>query len=91
MSLLNKLEKILENQAWICDRIRNQSVPIQKDSVHNSNKKYLINCLRSTREFINDNPNVLITKANKGNITVMLNRDEYTFKMEAILLDEKTY
>jgi len=41
--------------------------------------------------FCKNNPNILFTKADKGNITVAINREEYTNKMESMLQDKNTY
>ncbi|KAG5305534.1 MARF GTPase, partial [Acromyrmex insinuator] len=45
----------------------------------------------SSKKFINDHLNILITNANKGNITIVLNKDSYILKMEEILSDVDTY
>jgi len=38
-----------------------------------------------TNRFINDRPNVLITNADKGSITVVLDKGAYVSKMKEIL------
>jgi len=45
--------------------------------------------LKSTNEFIKNNPNILISRADKG--TVLLDKNEYVNKMEQILADNDTY
>jgi len=40
---------------------------------------------------LSDNPNLLITRADKGNSTVVLDRDVYLDKMNDLLSDENTY
>ena len=47
--------------------------------------------MRITKRFINDHPNILITNADKGNVTVALNKDSYVSRMEEILSDTSTY
>jgi len=45
----------------------------------------------STKKFITHNPDVIVTRADKGNITVDLNRMDYNNKMEINLSDNNTY
>jgi len=47
--------------------------------------------LKSTREFIHNNTNIIFTKADKGNATVVLNKSTYIRKMEELLSDQETY
>ena len=44
-----------------------------------------------SKKFLAENANVLITKADKGNKTVILSSTEYHDKMQALLNDENTY
>ncbi|EFN72061.1 hypothetical protein EAG_00118, partial [Camponotus floridanus] len=37
------------------------------------------------------NPDILFTRADKGNITVALNKDDYLSNMSVLLADENTY
>ena len=41
--------------------------------------------------FISENPEILITRADKGNTTVIMNRESYRRKMYEILNDQSTY
>ena len=47
--------------------------------------------LRKTVQFIKDNPNLLITKADKGNVTVIVEKNDYYTKVEICLNDENYY
>lgn len=49
--------------------------------------KYLV----ETKSFFKQHPEVLVTKADKGNITVVMNKSSYMEKMDTLLLDENTY
>ncbi|XP_053691042.1 uncharacterized protein LOC128739573 [Sabethes cyaneus] len=42
-------------------------------------------------KFLAENPNILVTKADKGNKTVIISSSEYQEKMESLLDDETTY
>lgn len=44
-----------------------------------------------SRKFLKENPNMLITKADKGNMTVVLSAEEYEDKMRMMLEDADTY
>jgi len=45
--------------------------------------------LKITNKFVRNNPNIIFTKANKGNITVALNKIEYLNKIEDVLMTPK--
>jgi len=47
--------------------------------------------LKSTREFVHNNTDIIFTKADKGNATVVLNKSTYIRKMEELLSDQETY
>ncbi|XP_033222538.1 uncharacterized protein LOC117176408 [Belonocnema kinseyi] len=47
--------------------------------------------LALTREFLSNNAEILITKADKGNITVLINRDSNNEKIEAIFCDKNSF
>jgi hypothetical protein len=51
----------------------------------------LISMSRSTSQFCKNNPNILFTRANKGNVVVALDRESYIEKMELTLNDISTY
>ena len=51
----------------------------------------ILDAARSVKEFMRINPNIIFTKADKGNVTVAIERTEYVNKMEAMLSDTNTY
>jgi len=51
----------------------------------------ILDAVSSTKKFLKDNPNILFTKADKGNIVVALDKNEYIKNMETCLLDSDTY
>jgi len=80
----------------ISSQIRNQSIPIIKrvfKSTHNLdvNEKMVLSWLKHTREFARKNPDILFTKADKGNATVSMDLAEYKNKMIEIFSDSNTY
>jgi len=80
----------------ISSQIRNQSIPIIKrifKRTHNLdvNEKMLLRWLKHTKEFARDNPDILFTKADKGNATVSMDLAEYKNKMTEIFSDSNTY
>lgn len=50
-------------------------------------RKDVIKC----KKFLKENPNLVITKADKGSRTVILTAEEYQTKMKDLLSDESTY
>ncbi|XP_015115626.1 uncharacterized protein LOC107040185 [Diachasma alloeum] len=51
----------------------------------------LMEKIKSAREFKKSHPEILFLKADKGNITVAVNREQYISKMSALLGDSTTY
>ena len=49
------------------------------------------NNLTLTKKFKKDNPEIFITKADKGNVTVVMNNTEYIEKVETAFSDRKYY
>ena len=47
--------------------------------------------IKSTQEFLKDEKQLLVTKADKENITVVLNKSDYNKKMNDLLNDQSTY
>lgn len=92
----NNLHKIRNKQPEIAINIRNQSLPIihslsRNNSVPNSLDKDIMRDLRATKEFIKKNTDILFTRADKGNITVALDKSVYITRMEELLQDKSTY
>jgi len=44
-----------------------------------------------TAKFCKNNPNIIFIKADKGNVTVAMDREEYISRIEVMLQDENTY
>jgi len=44
-----------------------------------------------TKKFLFDHPDIVVTKADKGNVTVSLNRTDYLNKMHDLLSDRETF
>jgi len=81
------IEKNLFKEVEIIgNNIRNQSIPIIKRlfrnmNNNNQNEKLLLRCLQHTRRFTKDNPDILFTKADKGNATVAMDVNDYKNRM----------
>ncbi|KYN07871.1 hypothetical protein ALC62_01155 [Cyphomyrmex costatus] len=80
----------------IINFVRNNFIPILNRLNNNfpsSNvtEKHILEWLSKTKKFINEHHNLLITNADKGNVTVFLDRNTYLSKMEDILSDRDTY
>jgi len=91
------IEKNLLNEMEVIgNSIRNQSVPIIK-RIHNikkngnDNDKMLLRWLNCTKKFVKENPDILFTRADKGNATVAMDLSHYKNSMNDILSDPNTY
>jgi len=82
----------VENQT----RMRNTIIPQFHKFLHikppkNNITERLTHLLKNTIKFNRNNPDIIFTRADKGNITVALNRSSYLKKMEELLEDTITY
>jgi len=50
-----------------------------------------MNLKKTCNQFIKNNPQIIFTRADKGNTTVILERNEYINKMKNMLQDKETY
>lgn len=76
--------------------IRNTSIPLFHKFLHQNKPKDAIeiqlrNLHKKTSQFHKDNPDILFTRADKGNITVALKKDSYISNIEELLNDNNTY
>jgi len=66
--------------------------PIRKLKIYRSDIDIKITeSVLNTKRFIKEHPNIIFTRADKGNTVVALDRDEYVRNMEACLSDPDTY
>jgi len=90
-------KNIFKEVDGISNHIRNQSVPLIKKLLNKrsnslgQNEKLVLNWLKQTKSFAIENPDVLFTKADKGNATVAMDLFEYNNKMTEIFSDANTY
>jgi len=74
--------------------IRKDSIPILnsiKYSSPNSSIDTLLNLgLKELKLFVTNHPNLLITRADKGNTTIILTINDYIYKIYEILSDNNT-
>ena len=76
--------------------IRNRVLPIINNLTNfklsdlSNHDKFLIYLAKLTGKFIRDNPNLLFTRADKGSVTVAMERHDYLTKMTNLLNDEDT-
>lgn len=57
----------------------------------NERERFLLHTVDQTKKFLNRNKNLLILNADKGNVTVAMEKDDYDLKMCNILNDMMTY
>lgn len=93
--------KYIETNIGKCDEeskidIRNKAIPILKDFYNNnietnSQDKLILKWIDITKKFVKEHPEVIFTNADKGNVTVAINKFEYEDKMNLLLSDVSTY
>lgn len=47
--------------------------------------------IEKTKQYLKENPDILVLNADKGNVTVLMNKNDYIHKMETLLNDNGTY
>jgi len=93
----NLLRKMVVIKTIYLNYIRNTVQPI-RDYISKNNylkplsfERRLKSLVRSTTEFCNSHPNVIFIHADKGNVTVTLNKELYLNKIEDISSDTSSY
>jgi len=76
--------------------VRNRVLPFLHNIKHKARHKdtkdiQILELLQKTKKFVKNNPNVIFTRADKGNVTVALDKNDYYIKIEEILKDTETY
>lgn len=85
-----------KNLSGFVPKIRNTIIPKFHKFLHHNHKfnpidDRITKMYKATKLFQKDNPNILFTRADKGNVMVALDKEVYTQKTEELLLDENTY
>jgi len=97
IQLIKNIENnIIKLDPDIQKEIRNRSVPLIHNLMSTSlygdtNDRKIIQLINITNNFIKMKPNIIYTRADKGNITVALNRTDYINELEKIFSDKDTY
>ena len=76
---------IREKSTSIINRLPSHSIPTHK------NVKDLIELAHLTKTFLINNPDLILTRADKGNTTVALDKHKYIINIERLLCDTDTY
>ncbi|XP_071578466.1 uncharacterized protein [Temnothorax nylanderi] len=71
--------------APIINNIPNYSIP------RNNFNNNILKLSAATKKFLNNNRNLILTRADKGNVTVALDKDKYIAAIETMLNDRNTY
>ena len=79
------IHTIRDRSTTIINRLSSWSIPNYEFT---NNLKTLIS---QTKNFINNNDNLILTRADKGNVTVALDKDKYIQDMNNLLSDQNTY
>ena len=79
----NKRQSIINQSVNIVSKLKNAKI--------SHSDQMFLKLFGFTKKFTKDHPEIIFTKADKGNITVAMLKDEYLDKMEGMLSDNNTY
>lgn len=87
---------LISNSRTIKDQVRAEVVVAissckNKLTASSTTPKIEITEFECAKEFLKKHQNLLVNKADKGNVTVVMNRSEYESKCQDILNDSTTY
>ena len=82
-------KKISKVRGTFLNKIKKYHNKELSTTTHND-KKFKID-LQKTKVFNKNNPDILITRADKGNATVIIKQSSYLEKTESLFKDEKYY
>lgn len=86
---INRKEEAEIIRAGVCNIITNH-INKHRD-VKYIEDQWLLNEYKKTKIFLKENQQIIVTKADKGNKTIIMNKDEYENKMLVLLDDVETY
>lgn len=94
--LKSQLTKIKHNEKSairneICNILKNAQNKESQSNNKNYKEKQIRIFFNETKKFLNDNSQLLVTYADKGNVTVVMDKNLYFDKMENLLNDANTY
>jgi len=80
----------------VVEKVRSSIVNSVKKSLHSSKHvnhtdRYLLKEYVNCKKFLKNNEDIFVTKADKGQVTVIMDKIEYVKEMEDILNDDSTY
>lgn len=61
------------------------------EATTNAEEKHIQNCYKKTKQFLQQNKDLIVVDADKGNTTILMNRAEYTNTVEGIFKDTNKY
>lgn len=64
---------------------------LKKPPDTNIDRRLFNTSLKATKRFVTEHPELIITKADKGNTTVIAYKNDYLDKMETLFNDTQTY
>lgn len=92
----NNICKLQKREPKLVADIRNHSIPIIQNLYHrklssSDFEKTIKDAFMSTKNFLKNNSDMLLTRADKGNSTVAIDRSTYNKKINDLLNDANTY
>ncbi|XP_055604770.1 uncharacterized protein LOC129753003 [Uranotaenia lowii] len=81
----------VRNRSAAANQIMNHIHAHRNNTGCNPSDNFYKTAIIATRQFLKSYPNIIVLEADKGNITVMMNREDYDRKMLALIEDQNTY
>lgn len=95
IQVMSSIESALYNNPY-AEEIRAQVVNITTNFIQNykqsnNTDKFLLAQVSKTKKFLEENQQIIVINADKGNTTLVMNRSEYESSMNKLISDESTY
>ncbi|XP_055603877.1 uncharacterized protein LOC129752111 [Uranotaenia lowii] len=99
--LIADIEGVIETSEDEEVKIRNRSTAANQivNHIHahkhnarcNPSENFYKTAIIATKQFLKTHPHIIVLEADKGNVTVMMNREDYDKKMQTLIDDKNTY
>lgn len=84
-------EELHEYRGKFVNVLNNYKNKSRAKSLLSPQEKTILKDVKTTKKFLKENPDLMVTKADKGNATVIITRDQYQERMDDLLKDRKIY
>lgn len=75
----------------VANNIQNYIHRQQHTGTNHPNQRFLVEAEQEAKQFLKQHPELYVLRADKGNKTVIMQKEEYVMRMERLLADTNTY